>query len=75
MSNREIIIGTRGSKLALIQTQIVVKNLLFYNPDIKIKVQVIKTSGDKGNLTALGAFVGEIERALLDKDIDIINNI
>jgi hydroxymethylbilane synthase len=71
MSNREIIIGTRGSKLALIQTQIVVKNLLLYNPDINIKVRVIKTSGDRGNLTALGAFVGEIERALLDKEIDI----
>ena len=71
MSNREIIIGTRGSKLALIQTQIVVKNLLSYNPEIRIKTKVIKTSGDRGNLTALGAFVGEIEKALLNNKIDI----
>jgi len=71
MSIREIVIGTRGSKLALIQTQIVVNNLLKYNPDLKVKVQVIKTSGDRGDLTALGAFVGEIEKALLDSNIDI----
>ena len=71
MSNREIVIGTRGSKLALIQTQIVVNDLKKYNPNLKIKVQVIKTSGDRGNLTALGAFVGEIEKALLDEKIDI----
>jgi len=71
MSNREIVIGTRGSKLALIQTQIVVNDLKKNNPDLNIKVHVIQTSGDRGNLTALGAFVGEIEKALLEKKIDI----
>jgi len=71
MSNREIIIGTRGSKLALIQTQTVVKSLLKYHPDLNIKTQVIRTHGDRGDLTTLGAFVGEIERALLDNRIDV----
>ena len=71
MNNREIIIGTRGSKLALIQTQIVIRSLQKKFPQLKPKTKIIKTSGDRGKLSALGAFVGEIEKALLSKKIDL----
>lgn len=71
MNNREIIIGTRGSRLALMQTQIVIKSLKKKLPHLNIKTKIIKTSGDRGKLNSLGAFVGEIEKALLKKEIDL----
>lgn len=71
MNNNEIIVGTRGSKLALIQTRIVTNNLLKINPDLKFKIQIIKTTGDKGNINTPGAFSGDIEKVLLEKKIDM----
>lgn len=71
MATPEINIGTRGSKLALIQTQIVTQALQQKFPNLQFKVKVIKTSGDRGKITTVGAFVGELEKALLKKEIDI----
>ncbi len=44
--NKKIIIGTRGSKLALQQADIVQKALRRAVPDCDIEVTVIKTEGD-----------------------------
>jgi len=75
-TNRVIHIGSRGSQLALIQTEHV-KNLLQEKyQNIKFEVQVIKTKGDKILDVALskigdkGLFTKELETALLDKTID-----
>ncbi len=74
---RNIIIGTRGSRLALIQTDIVKKQLEEIAPDISIEVQTITTKGDK-NLNPVpldsvgkGWFTKEIDKALLEGSIDI----
>ncbi|HUU41178.1 MAG TPA: hydroxymethylbilane synthase [Desulfatiglandales bacterium] len=70
-------IGTRASKLALTQTKWVIARIFAHNPDIRIELVKIKTSGDKITnmpLSAIGGkglFVKEIEEALIRKDIDI----
>ncbi len=73
---QELIIGTRGSKLALIQTRKVV-DLLKNIKGIYVSVRVISTEGDRrqdlslrGN-GGLGLFVKEIEKALLQGEIDL----
>lgn len=70
-------IGTRGSKLALAQTQTVVDQLKKVVPEIATEVTVIKTSGDIMQDVSLlqiggqGVFVKEIEEALLSGSIDL----
>lgn len=76
MKNK-FIIGTRGSKLALIQTQIITNQLLTLFPDITIETKIITTTGDKNMspvpLDNVGKdwFTKEIDRALLDGKIDM----
>lgn len=71
------IVGTRGSKLALKQTEIVIKSLEKLYPDKEFSVKLIKTTGDTVWDTPLhliggkGLFVKEIEDALLKNDIDM----
>ncbi len=73
----ELIIGTRGSKLALRQSEIIKNQLEQYWPDIKISLRIIKTTGDKitdvplAKIGGKGLFVKEIEDALLKEEVDI----
>ena len=70
-------IGTRGSKLALTQTNFVADKLRKIMPETKIEICVIKTSGDIMQDVSLlkiggqGVFVKELEDALLSKKIDL----
>ena len=70
-------IGTRGSKLALAQTNSVVESLKKIAPEITVEICVIKTSGDIMQDVSLiqiggqGVFVKEIEEALLAGNIDL----
>lgn len=70
-------IGTRKSKLALIQTELVKAQILKYFPDEKIEIVHVVTHGDKvldkplGEIGGKGVFTKEIEEKLLDKTIDI----
>ena len=75
----KLIIGTRGSPLALAQANEVRNKLLSSNqidPE-QVKIEIIKTSGDKFLNTSLskiggkGLFTKEIQQALIDKRIDI----
>ena len=68
---KQIIVGTRGSKLALTQTNMVVEALNALEPQYEFVLKVIKTKGDEGKLTEVGAFTKGIQRALLNKEIDI----
>ncbi len=73
----KIIVGTRGSKLALVQTNWVVEQLKQANPGIEFEIKVIKTKGDLVTHLPLhkigdkGLFTKEIEQQLLDKEIDL----
>lgn len=70
-------IGTRKSKLALAQTNMVVNEIKKYFPSINIEVVHFTTKGDKVlnkpliNIGGKGVFVTEIEDALLNKGIDL----
>ncbi len=72
-----ICVGTRGSKLALAQTNWVVEQIKAYHPGLEIEVQIIHTKGDKildvplAKVGGKGLFVKEIEEALLHKTIDL----
>lgn len=72
-------IGTRDSKLALTQTELVCASLIKANPDLsynQFEIIKIKTIGDKvlnKNLSEIGGknlFIKEIEEALFDNKID-----
>ena len=77
--NKKIIIGSRGSKLALIYAQIakdkIIQNTTLKNKDILIKK--ITTKGDQVQDTRLsevggkGLFSTTIEKELIDNNIDI----
>jgi len=69
---RKIIVGTRGSKLALIQTDEVISLLRKkFSDEFEFEKKIVKTSGDRGNIGEIGAFVKELELALLRKEVDI----
>jgi len=75
MKNR-LVIGSRGSKLALTQAGLIKAGLESINPTVEIQIEVIKTSGDvKTDPLSLiggkGVFTKELEDALLDGRIDI----
>lgn len=70
-------IGTRGSRLALVQANIIADAVKNICPDFEIEIVVIKTQGDKildkplSEIGDKGLFVSEIETALQNKEIDI----
>lgn len=74
---RKIIIGTRGSQLALSQANWVAEQLRKQQPEKEFILKEIKTKGDKILDVALskigdkGLFVKEIETALLAGEIDL----
>ena len=74
---RELVIGTRGSKLALWQAEWVLARLRELEPGLPVSLKRIKTTGDKILDTPLaaiggkGLFVKEIEDALLRGEIDL----
>jgi len=74
--SRTLVIGSRGSKLALWQAEHARARLLQLNPQIDIRIEIIKTTGDvkKDPLSVIGGkgvFTKELEDALLDGRIDI----
>lgn len=77
MAAERLVIGTRGSDLALWQAQWVQSELHRQFPQLMIDLRVIKTTGDKNLDSPLsgigekGLFTREIEDALLDKRTDI----
>jgi len=70
-------VGTRKSRLALKQTEIVIEMLRACWPDVAWEVVTVTTTGDRDRKSSLdelggeGVFVKEIESALLDGRIDL----
>jgi len=80
MKNKKIIIGSRGSKLALIYAERACSKILEISSDFEIEeveIKKIKTSGDinqKDRLSDIGGkglFLQQIENELIEDDIDI----
>src|SRR5256712_8095785 len=74
---REVVIGTRGSKLALWQAEWVYARLRELEPALAVSLKRIKTTGDKildtplATIGGKGLFIKEIEEALLRGEIDL----
>lgn len=74
---RELIIGSRGSRLALWQAHWARDSLQSRLPETRVEIRVIRTQGDVEGSAALdqlpgkGFFVKEIEEALMAEEIDL----
>ncbi|MEO8339407.1 MAG: hydroxymethylbilane synthase [Nitrospirota bacterium] len=72
-----VVLGTRGSKLAVQQSEWVQAQLHTLVPNVTVTLQRIQTSGDKildvplAQIGGKGLFVKEIEEALLSGEIDL----
>jgi|SRR5579885_913470 len=72
-----LVIGTRGSQLAIWQAEWVRARLLEIAPHLTVRLERIKTSGDRitdvplATIGGKGLFVKEIEEALLDGRVDL----
>jgi hydroxymethylbilane synthase len=76
-SRSSLVIGTRGSRLAIWQAEWIQARLHEIAPALTVTLQRIKTSGDKildvplAKIGGKGLFVKEIEEALLQGEIDL----
>lgn len=74
---KKVIVGTRGSQLAVTQTNWAIDRLKEKNPELDFETKIIKTKGDLIQDVALdkigdkGLFIKEIENALVDGSIDL----
>ncbi|MDO4453843.1 MAG: hydroxymethylbilane synthase [Eubacteriales bacterium] len=74
---RKIKIGSRESKLAVIQSEMVRKAINQYHPEIETELITMKTTGDLildrtlDKIGGKGLFVKELDRALLDHRSDL----
>jgi hydroxymethylbilane synthase len=74
--SRAFVVGTRGSRLALRQTDLVLDLVRAQHPNIAAEVREVRTEGDRrpdAPLSAIGrqgVFVKELEAALLRREID-----
>jgi hydroxymethylbilane synthase len=77
MKNKKIVIGTRGSELALWQTNFVRTLLTKKFPSLEVEIKIIKTKGDKildiplAKIGDKGLFTKELELKLLEGEIDL----
>src|SRR2546423_4954661 len=72
-----LVIGSRGAKLALWQSEWVKARLEALDPHVSVRIEIFKTSGDVmrdvplASIGGQGAFTKELELALLDRRVDI----
>lgn len=75
-SKMRLTVGTRGSKLAMIQTESVLERLKQIYPEVEFKIKVIKTTGDKEikkplfTIDIKGIFEKEIDLAIARGEVD-----
>ncbi len=75
--SKPVVIGTRGSRLALWQAEWVRSEIARRFPDEAVELATIKTQGDRitdvplAQVGGKGLFVKEIENALLDGRVDV----
>jgi hydroxymethylbilane synthase len=78
IATRSILVGTRESKLARLQTDIVIERLQKAQPQLKFEIVPITTGGDKilhkpiAEIGTRGVFVKELEEALFQKSVDFV---
>ena len=74
---KNIIIGSRGSELALWQSNHIKGQLETSYPNVNVSIKIVKTTGDQildsplSLIGGKGLFTAELEQALLSKHVDI----
>ena len=77
MSKKKVIVGSRDSKLAVIQSKLVMEQIANHHPEIELQLVTMKTTGDKildktlDKIGGKGLFVKELDRALRAGEVDI----
>ncbi len=77
-SNSKLVVGTRDSILARLQTDLALKAISKRFPEIEFEIIAVKTSGDKilnkplAELGGRGVFVKELEESLLERSVDFV---
>ncbi len=75
--NNKFVIGSRGSRLALIQAESVAREIKQVHPRLEVEIHKIVTEGDRNRSVNIdmagdtGIFVKALEEALLNHSIDI----
>ena len=70
--NKKVVIGSRESKLAVLQSQMVKDYIVCRHPQMDVEILTMKTTGDKildrtlDKIGGKGLFVKELDRALLE---------
>lgn len=75
--SRTIRIGSRESRLAVIQSNMVIDAIRAFDPSVQVELVTMKTTGDKildrtlDKVGGKGLFVKELDRALLAGEVDL----
>ena len=75
--DKRIVIGSRKSRLAVIQTKSVADYIEKTHPELDVEIRTLETTGDKrldvtlDKIGGKGLFVKELDKALLDGKIDL----
>ena len=73
----KLIVGSRGSRLAVIQSELVMKAIADAHPEIELSLLTMKTTGDRildrplDKIGGKGLFVKELDAALRDGRTDL----
>ncbi len=74
---KKVRIGTRASRLAIVQAEIVARAIAAYDPGIQTELVPMKTTGDRilhqtlDKIGGKGLFVKELDQALIEERVDI----
>ncbi|MCQ2507774.1 MAG: hydroxymethylbilane synthase [Dorea sp.] len=77
---KEIKLGSRASKLAVVQTEMVMNHIKQTHPQLDVSIVTMETTGDKrldvtlDKIGGKGLFVKELDQALMDGRIDLSVN-
>jgi hydroxymethylbilane synthase len=76
MTIKRLVVASRGSKLALRQTEIVAGLVRKLDPTLDVRVHVVSTTGDKdrrsfASIGGKGLFVKELEREIVEGRADV----
>ena len=75
--SRKICVGSRESKLAVVQSEMVMAWIGQHHPEMELSLLTMKTTGDKildrtlDKIGGKGLFVKELDKALLEKNTDL----
>ncbi|MEG2199461.1 MAG: hydroxymethylbilane synthase, partial [Anaerovorax sp.] len=77
MAKRKIIVGSRDSKLAVVQSRLIMAQIQKAHPQLELELLTMKTTGDLmldirlDKVGGKGLFVKELDKALLEGRIDL----